>query len=164
MITLFENYRNRPNIDLDFDFWKMVDYVNWNQLIKMYNLYPVSDEHSDYFQKLQYKLYKKYDFAKIQKFCTIYNDIYYELYDYFEHFIEDMKPVRISYDDYSDIISSIIGKGKVFTEHSISDDNVIINMVKNDDYVGNFGYLLQIDYDEYKEVLTEYPKFGFSMN
>jgi hypothetical protein len=161
MITLFENYRNRPNIDLDLDFWKMVDYVNWNQLIKTYKLYPISDEHSDYFQKLQYKLYKKYDYVKIQNFCNIYNDIYYELYDYFESL---MNKLNVSDDDYTDVISSIIGKGKNFTEHCISDDNVIINMVKTDDYVGNFGYLLEIDYDEYKELLTEYPKFGFSVN
>jgi len=161
MVTLFENYRNRPNIDSDSNFWEMIDFVNWNQLIKMHNLYPISDEHSDYFQKLQYKLYKKYDYAKIQKFCTIYNDIYYELYDYFEPI---MNKLNVSDDDYTDIISSIIGKGKIFTDRCISDDSVIINMVKNDDYVGNFGYLLQIDYNEYKDVLIEYPKFGFSMN
>lgn len=161
MITLFENFKNRPNINLDSKFWKMVEFANWNQLIKKWKLYPVSDEHSDYFKKLQYKLYKKYNYAEIQLFFSIYDDIYYELYDYFEHLIEEM---NIDYDDYSDIISSIIGNGLTFTLNSLSDDKIIIDMIKNDDYVSNFGYLLQINYEEYNEVLTEYPKFGHSMN
>ena len=72
--------------------------------------------------------------------------------------------INIDYEDYSDIISSIIGNGLTYTLNCLSDDKIIIDMVENDNYASNFGYLLQIEYDEYNEVLTEYPNFGYSMN
>ena len=161
MITIFENYRNKPNLNIDSDFWDMVEFINWDELIKYYNKYPITDEHADFFKKLQYKLYSKYKYKDIQNFFNTYNDIYYELYDYFLPIINKL---NISNDDYTDVISSIIGKGKKFTQHCISDDNIVFDMVKTNDYVDNFSYLLQIDYDEYKNILTEYPKFGYSMN
>jgi len=59
-------------------------------------------------------------------------------------------------DGYSDLLSTIVGMGKRFTEMCIEDTDKFIEVAEKDDFIENFGYLLQIDEDEYWEIIQKF--------
>jgi hypothetical protein len=149
-IKLFEN----TGLDIVSNkFWKMVDWVDWNSAIIGYG--KSKTYHSDYqqwYEQAQYRLFSKYSFDEIQEFKNEYTEIYYNLYDHFEYI---MNICQCSDDGFMDLISSIIGKGKECVKKCIKDPQLVIKMSKEDDYMENFGYLFNVDEEEYWEILAK---------
>lgn len=153
MITIFENYKKEPNIDsVSQEFWKMIRVANWTLFINKYKNRQ-GKLYIDVLEEEKYKLYSKYEFYKIKKFEKEYDIIYGELYDYF---LFSTKNVKISSDGYSDAISSLIGRGKMFIKKCIKDPKIFIKTIESDDYAENFVYLLQIDISDYNKVKSKY--------
>jgi hypothetical protein len=81
-----------------------------------------------------------------------------KLYDYFQDTWLDKRYSGImpSDDGYSDLLSSIIGKGKEFTNKCIEDIKYFIQFTKDDDFVENFGYIFNVHEIEYWEIRSEF--------
>lgn len=162
-IYLVENYKNKPNVDsLSPKFWEMVDIINWQEAI---NLYRSDNSISSYnqekrdncWEKMQFRLYSKYDYSEIINFLDEYYFFYIKLYDYFNE--ANLLINIIDGDDYSDALSSVIGKGKSFTKECIDNKNKFTEMVNEEDYIENFKYLLDINFDEYENIKVKYDPF-----
>ena len=54
---------------------------------------------------------------------------------------------------YSDLISSIIGRGKIFAKNIILNTEVFMRMAKTEDYAENFCYLFSVNKREYDKIL-----------
>lgn len=160
MITLFENFQNKPNVDsVSPEFWEMVKIADWNKVIKGYKENPIiNDEHKSFFKQAQNRIYSRYSYEDILKFKKEYNNIYYQLYDYFDKLMNDEKYSQDmpSLDGYSDLLSSVIGKGKKWTETCIDNTGFFIQMSIDEDYEENFSYLLNISKQDYNEVTEEF--------
>ena len=160
MITLFENYRKKPDLNsVSPEFWKMVKIANWNVVMKGYKNNPiVRQDRLDFYKKAQNRIYSKYTFKEIEKFNGEYHVIYTQVYDFFSNIWLDDKyaSITVSDDGYSDLISSVVGKGKTWVDKSINNVENFVQMMKNRDYVENFGYLFQVDEDEYNQILDEF--------
>lgn len=142
------------------EFWKMVQVANWKSMIKSYqnSQEPSGSLKIPYMLLLEQpkkRLYFKYDFNELKKFLLQYDIIYYQLYDYFKSSSDG----NIGDDSYSDLLSSIIGRGKTFTQKCIQDKLIFYEMISYDDYVENFRYLLNIDKGEYDEIKEKYDPF-----
>jgi hypothetical protein len=169
MIVLFEKFNNKPDVNsLNPEFWKMVRLANWKGAIKIFKSNTSMNSYSqakkdEYWEQMQGRLYMKYEYDKIKEFEKEYHRIYIQLYDYFNSTWLDKKYYSImpSDDGYSDLLSSIIGKGKTFTKSCIDNIDNFIKMAKDDDYMENFVYLLQIDFNEYAEIKSKFdPLYG----
>lgn len=146
MITLFENFKNKPDVNsLSPEFWKMVRLANWKGAIQ-------------HWDRMKFRIYSKYDYEKIQEFKNEFDQIYMQLYDYFQDIWLDDRYNRFmpSDDGYTDLISSIIGMGKTFTKNCIDDTNKFVEMAKKDNYIENFGYLFFDSEDEYLNIIQKY--------
>lgn len=156
MITLFEKFNNIPNVNFVSDnFWKMVDVADWNSVIEGYNNSPIINEkHRNFFRDAQLRLYSVYSLKELKDFYNEYDKIYYPLYNYFDD--EKIKNL-VSDDGYSDLVSSIIGKGKIFTENCIKNKKLIMGMAENNDFAENFEYLLMQSEKDYYYIKNEYP-------
>ena len=168
MIILFEKFNNKPNVNsLSPEFWKMVRLVNWKGAIKFYNINSIpvkytQEKRDEYLLKMQGRLYLKYEYDEIENFNNEYYRFYMELYDYFFTIWTDdnYNNIMPSDDGYSDLISSIIGKGKNFTKKCIYDPiYYFVKMVKENDYIENFGYLLNINFNEYIDIKSKFDPF-----
>jgi hypothetical protein len=162
MITkfkIFENKEIKPNVNsVSPEFWKMVKIADWKSVIKGYHEHPTIDQtHRDFFKNAQARIYTKYDFYQIKQFDAECYLIYQQLYDYFKPIWLDDKynDYMPSDDGYSDLISSIIGLGKTFTNSCVNDTNKFLKMAKDDYYVENFTYLFEIDENEYAEIRSD---------
>lgn len=169
MIIIFENFKNKPNVNLASpEFWKMVKIANWNAVITFYKKNPSSffrsslkDKTPSFYEQAQNRIYSEYSFEEVKNFRENYYFIFYRLYDYFEKIWLNKRYDKFmpSDDGYSDLISSVIGKGKTFTKECIDVPNVFIKMAKNNDYVENFGYIFDADENEYWEVKEMFDPF-----
>jgi hypothetical protein len=165
MITKFATYKDKPDVNkLSPEFWKMTRVANWNLTIKQYlKDRPAANLFSgdNYYELAQFRIYSKYEFEQIREFYIEYHEFYLKLYDYFfdlwsspaHHYIMP------SDDEYLDMISSIIGRGKTFTKKCINDPQLFINMAQNDDYIQNFGDILSVDRNEYDNVKAKYDPY-----
>jgi hypothetical protein len=164
MIILFEKFNNKPDINsLSPEFWKMVRLVNWKGAIKLYKTIGDQKLRDDYWEQMQKKLYTTYEYDEIKEFENEYHTFYIQLYDYFKPIWHDKKYNYIipSDDGYSDLLSSVIGKGKTFTKACIDNIDIFIKMTEDDDYMENFVYLLQIDFNEYANIRSKFdPLYG----
>jgi len=160
MITLFEKFENTPDVNSVSDkFWEMVEVANWNAVVKGYKGNPiVREDRQDFYKQAQNRIYSKYTFKEIENFNNEYHKIYTQVYNYFEPIWLDEKysDVMPSDDGYTDLISSLIGKGKKYTKICIEHTGFFIQMARDDDYVENFGYILNVDEDEYWEIKEEF--------
>lgn len=161
MITLFENYikKQKPDVEsVNPELWKMIKIADWDKVIKGYKKHPIlgSNLRKDFFKQSQFRIYSKYSFQEIHNFYIEYHNFYMQVYHYFEDIWLDPKysDIMPSDDGYTDLISSVIGKGKEFTKKCIDNTDIFIKTAKNDDYVENFGYMLQIDENDYWEIRT----------
>ena len=160
MITLFENFHNKPIVNsVSPEFWEMVEIADWRKVINGYQKNPIiNDERRSFFKQAQNRIYSRYSYEDIIKFKKEYNIIYYQLCDYFEKFMNDEKySSDIPSDDgYSDLISSVIGKGKKWVETCVNHTQFFIQMAIDEDYEENFSYLLNISKQDYNEVTEEF--------
>lgn len=168
MIILFEDFENKPNLNsVSEDFWNMVRIADWNSVIEGYKKNPTIDElHRNFFKDAQGRIFLKYSFDQIKQFEIEYDNIYYDIYDYFEKTWLDDKYRRFmpSEDGYVDLISSVIGKGKSFLQKCIDNKNIFIKMAKNDDdYAENFKYLLIVDQEEYEKIKFDYMGKSYNL-
>lgn len=121
-----------PNNEI---FWEFVDFVKWPKFIGDKEIKINWDE----LRKIV-----KDKFGDLKEYKRIYELLYGDLKDYFDPVsLDDKTEIKTGDDGYTDLISSIIGNGKDFILKSLYDDDVIIGMVKNDDYRENFGYLFK---------------------
>lgn len=162
MITLFEDFENSPMIKPDVnsvsnEFWKMVEIANWNAVIKGYSDNPIINaQHRDFYKDAQLRIYSKYSLEEIKKFHDEYDIIYEQLYDYFhKNFLKGK--LNVHEDGYSDLLSSLIGKGKKFTNTCIEHPKFFNQMGMDDDYAENFVYLLNVGEKEYFNIKNVYP-------
>lgn len=142
------------------EFWKMVDYVNWYDLID----FGRNDNHKEYIMKATDRLHKfiekriRYEkINKIENYIIVNNyffdsdkliDEYYRIYKIllrstFEVFDDVFYSgeLNVSDDGYWDLRSSIIGYGKKFLLKCINDKQLVINIGKNRNFKENFGYI-----------------------
>ena len=154
---MFEKYSNKPDVNLvSSEFWKMVLIANWKNVIHDYEHDPI--DRGKYLENAKAKIYLKYDYEQIKLFYIEYHNFYMKLYEYFEPLWLNKKYSFFmpSDDGYTDLISSIIGRGKNFTKLCIDSQEIFLKTAKNEDYIENFGYLLQVDENEYSEVRSKY--------
>jgi hypothetical protein len=159
----FEKYENKPDVNsVSSEFWKMVRIANWNKVIIGFNDNSISyEERRLFYKQCQGRIYSKYSYDEVINFRKDYDIIYKQLYKYFEDLWLRKDPnfkngLPVSDDGYTDLISSIIGKGKLFVKNAIRNKKLVIDMANNDDYAENFGYQLNIDKDEYVEIREEF--------
>jgi hypothetical protein len=166
MKSIFEAYKKKPDVNsVSQEFWDMTKLVNWKKVVSAHNKAKLEGEWdnirvTDAKKAAEKRLYTKYEYSQIYAFFKEWKYLYPLLSEYF-------KPVWLnknynfmpSDDGYWDLISSIVGFGKEFTKECIDDPNNFVKMAKDDFYVENFSYLLQISKDEYWEKMTEYDPF-----
>jgi hypothetical protein len=134
------------------EFWTMVDIVDWGAVIKGYRKSPTY--HQDYVNwndQAKGRLYVNYPYDKVKNFKHEYLKIYYELYDKF-----DGLDCGVSDDGYTDLISSVVGKGKEWVKKCIENPNLVENMGRQDKYMENFGYLFSVSKEDYWKILDKY--------
>jgi len=157
MITIFEAYENKPDVNsLSPEFWQMVRIANWKSVFK--GRYR---NNTDFYEKIQKRVYLKYDFDEIIKFKKEYQIFYDQLHKYFRStwLNKKYREVMPSDDGYSDLLSSIIGRGKIFTKKCINDKDVMIEMSRNNEYAENFGYILQVGEKGYWKIKEKFDPF-----
>jgi len=131
-------------MNIEDKFWEFVDRINWQSYIG-------SGGRINFERLILEKSAPFYSFDECIKFKQRYDNIYHSLYSKFEStWLSDEYDFMPSDDGYTDLISSIIGKGKDFC-YNITDDD-FIKMAENDDYRENFGYLFhKLDRKDFKE-------------
>lgn len=158
-IKTFEDLRKKPDLDIfDPEFWKMVKIADWKSVIEGYKKHPIIDKkHKDFYRDAQKRIYTKYNFEQIQNFGDDCHMIYQQLYEYFKPIwlSDTYNNVMPSDDGYWDLLSSMVGLGKKFTQKCIDNDYYFVKMAKDDFYVENFSYLFNINEDEYDEIRAE---------
>lgn len=158
-IKTFEDLRKKPDLDIvGSEFWKMVKIVDWKSVIEGYKKHLTIDEkYRDFYKDAQKRLYSKYEFDQIENFGDVCHMIYQQLYEYFEPIwlSDSYNDVMPSDDGYFDLLSSMIGLGKKFTQKCIDNDYYFVKMAKDDFYVENFKYLFDVDEKEYDEIRAE---------
>lgn len=166
MITRFNDF-NIPDLNsVSKEFWKMTTVVGWKKVIEgfkknpytWYNTRDIHEIRKEISDKAKGRLCTNYTYDEINKFDIEYYKISNQLHDYFQNIrlnnkYSDFMPGD---DGFSDLISSIIGRGKFFTKKCINDIKVFLDMAKNHDYVENFGYLFNIDEEEYIKTKEKY--------
>ena len=125
-------------------FWEFVDRVNWQSYIGFngrLNFDKLFLENTAPF----------YSFDECISFKQIYESLYDSFYLKFKStWLSDEYDFMPSDDGYTDLISSIVGKGKTFCDNITEDD--FIKMAQNHDYRENFGYIFhRLDRKELKE-------------
>lgn len=164
MIKIFEEFKIRPNVNAASpEFWKMVTLVDWKDVINSSKKTKTGFKSKDAYDNAVKRLVTNYDYMQIKDFIYDYNRIFNSIADYFEDIWldEDYRNFMPTDDGYTDLISSIIGKGKRFTKKCIENKEEFINMAKKYDYAENFEYLLQITESQYVELRSKYdPLFG----
>jgi len=152
MITLFEGFKKIPNVNsVSPEFWEMIEYADWNSFIKIYNDENRTKMYKDILDEERYKLYIKYSFDEIKNFYKEYVRLYHQFWIYFKSLWIEKQ--LMSEDSYSDLISSIIGRGKIFAKNIILNTEVFLQMARNEDYAENFGYLFTVSKSEYDKIL-----------
>ena len=152
MITLFEGFKKIPNVNsVTPEFWEMVDVADWNSFIEKYNDETRTIQYKDILNDARYRLYIKYSFDELNEFAMEYNKIYEQFRNYFKSIWIDNN--LMSEDSYSDLISSIIGRGKEFAKNIILNTEVFMRMAKTEDYAENFCYLFSVNKREYDKIL-----------
>lgn len=115
------------------EFWRFVDCINWQNYItngERYHTEEVILKH----------VAPNFTWEEYSSFEKIYKDMYHELTDRFhDTWLSDNYNFMPSDDGYTDLISSIIGKGYDF--YSNIDVDKFVKMAKDNDYLENFGYL-----------------------
>ena len=166
MITVFENFNNNvvkpPDLNsVSDEFWKMVDIADWNAVIKGYSENPIiDDEHRNFLNEAKFRVYNKYTFNQVQEFHKEYQNIYYKIYEYFElYFMDGEHGVSLGGDSYTDLMSSVIGKGKDFLTRCIEDYELVTQMAKNNDYAENFEYIFMVSEKEYIDIKVLFDPF-----
>ena len=143
------------------EFWEMVKIVDWDKVIKeksdwnrnsddayIIGRISINRNSDDAEQDAKMRLYKSFEYDEIEKFYDEYHDIQSELYEQLEDNWLNEPGYGVSDDGYSDLLSSIIGKGKEFIISVINDPTIPVEMVKTNSYAENFGYLLNVDYED----------------
>lgn len=166
MITLFEKYikvKNRQNLNsVSPEFWEMVKFANWQQYISVKNCRDYDHTEAKIINdKIKKKLYTKYEYSEIENFSEEYEKLYNYLYLHFKDTWLNPKYSRYmpSDDGYSDLLSSIIGKGRAFVNKCLNDKDIFVKMAKDDDFAENFGYLLNVEFEEYDQIRSKYDDF-----
>lgn len=141
--------------DNNDDFWKMVNFIQWEELIKKgrtdYHTYM--PEAKKRLQKYLNILIRKEKLRKInsEKYSenkeilslqleTDYRLLLGYLDDYFVDYFRKNK-IGIGDDSYWDLRSTIIGYGKDFLIKCVNDESIAADMAKNHTYCENFGYI-----------------------
>lgn len=151
-IKLFENIDITQIVSNKF--WKMVNIVDWTSVIEGYRKSPTY--HADYvnwYEQAQGRLYSNYTFDEVREFGEEYKDIDYKLYDEFNSISDKC---HVSDDGYTDLISSIVGKGKEWVKKCVKEPKLVIKMGKKNDYMENFGYLFGVSQDEYWNIFAKF--------
>lgn len=164
MITLFENFKNKPDVNsLSPEFWEMVRIANWKDAIKLYlsdrGIDSYNQEKRDeYWDRMKFRIYSKYDYEKIKEFENEYHQFYMKLYDYFHDIWldDEYNSFMPSDDGYSDLLSSIIGMGKTITKKCIDDTDKFVTIARDGYFIENFGYLFHDSEKEYLDIIQKY--------
>lgn len=156
---------NKPDVnDYSDDFWNFIRVADWNRIIK--TIHDSGFKNKKEVLKLKVRVFKKYEYDVFMSFNNEYDKLEKQLSEYFRPvWLDDKYDIFMPSDDgYSDLISSIIGRGKMFVKKCINDHNVFINMAKNNEYVENFGQIWQTTWKEYDEIRKEYDPLYRDIN
>jgi len=169
MITDF-NYFRLPDLNLvSKEFWKMTTVSNWKKVIIDYNKtqknyysdpQEVNEKCKEIKEKSAARVYKKYSYSQVKDFYKEWNIIYGQLYKYFEPiWLSDENKYGPSDDGYYDLLSSMVGSGKIFVKSCINEPRKFVEMAKNNAYVENFSYMLNVRKDDYYKIKEKYDPF-----
>jgi hypothetical protein len=131
------------------EFWDFVDFVDWESYYGTAYL-------NDALVEIRHKMLEEYSEEEINRFRVIYegiprdnqsteNSLYNRIYDYFvDTWLDDKYSSFMPSDDgFTDLISSLIGKGKKVVIACIKNKNKFIKIAKYGDFRENFGYIFQ---------------------
>ena len=127
-------------------FWKIVDKINWKLVMeektdvtkeRLYNAINQFNRKSK-LDQIENRDFHKIEIEELKKY-------YLKLLKLLEYYFQ---PVWLSDavngpsdDGYWDLRSSIIGFGKEFLLESLNDDQLFIDMIQDNNYAENFGYI-----------------------
>lgn len=159
-LKTFEQQSPKPNVNsVSPEFWKMVEIADWKQVIDSQKLHTkIDQEYRDFTNDAKLRIYSVYTYPEIKNFHSECTKIYHQLYDYFEStWLDKQYDFMPSDDGYWDLLSSMIGLGKEFTQKCIDDKNNFIKLAKDDYYAENFSYILNPDKEDYNYIINQYP-------
>jgi len=169
-LKLFETHKNTSKVDelldgISPEFWEMVNTAKWWLVIKAsWKILMVSKKQA--MKECKGRIYTNYEYSQIKKFDYEMNTLYKRLKNYFEPYwlgkikMRGYSGYNVSDDGYWDLLSSVKGKGKLWTIDCIEHPSIPAQMAKTNDYTENFSYLLSgISYDEYHEIRCEFDPF-----
>ena len=167
-LKLFEAYKNSKVDELldgiSPEFWKMVRIANWDEAItncKDMSLYGKKCQ--KYKDMPAGRIYITYTFEQVYEFNKEFDILYKRLWKYFFPYSDgQVKGFRDGYnvgdDSYWDLLSSVIGKGENWVIKCIKDPKLPAKMVKEDDYLENFQYMLNCHKQDYDRIKAWYIK------
>lgn len=134
--------------DIKSKFWEFVDFVDWMKLASSI----------DFEQFVLDEVAKKYTWKEFREFDNIYRVYYDELRERLRDiWLSDDNHFGPSDDGFTDLCSSIVGKGQTFCEFMCSTDDELVykeylDMAETGDYYENFGYIFHFgDEGSYKK-------------
>lgn len=154
MIKNYKLYTESKNSLLNLiskDFWKMVEIADWQKFIN--EMKKDETVFNKELEKVKGRIFKNFNYESIQLFKNEYEILYKNLHNKFNYVI------NISDDEYMDLISSIIAKGEDFIKKALTDKNLILKMVNDDDYYENFKYVISVGFEEYHKIKMKYDDF-----
>lgn len=147
------------------EFWKMCIKSKWGSTI--INCKSDQSNNKEEKDKAAGRVYTNYSFQEVRKFNDEFNILYKKLYEYFKpYWLGEVSGFKggfgVSDDGYWDLLSSIIGKGKVWTIKCIRNPKLPVLMVINDEYLENFQYILNVGENEYYRIQNWYMEILFN--
>jgi hypothetical protein len=165
MITIFENFEKttKPNLNnYSEDLFRLIQIADWQQVINKNNNRELKEIE---IEKMKGRIFKKFEYEDFINLSTEYLKLEKELKKYFTSlWLSQDNPLNVSDDGYWDLISSIIGKGKIFINDCINDKNILIDMAKKENYSENFSYIWQTTYKEYVNIRSKYDPLYKDIN
>jgi len=148
---------NKPDVnDYSDEFWKFIKISDWNKIIKSRNNFGFKNKTEEF--KMKIRIFKNFEYDTFMNFYDEYHKLYKELFNYFKPiWLDDKYNIFMPSDDgYSDLISSVIGKGEFFINRCINNHKLFVDMAMKSEYAENFGYIFQTTWKEYDEINTKY--------
>jgi len=169
-LKLFEAHNSKVNELLDGispDFWKMVNTAKWWLVInagrEFYNKVDTQGIKKEAEKRCKARIYTNYEYERVKHFHDEMHILYKRLHEYFKPYWLGEKKLpgyrdgySVSDDGYWDLLSSVIGKGKLWVIKCIKDPSLPAEMVKTHNYAENFSYLLNVDKNDYDEIRFEF--------
>jgi len=165
MITIFEKFEKntKPNLNnYNEDLWRLIKIANWQKVINKKSDKNLKDVEVE---KMKGRIFKNFEYDDFLSLSDEYIKLENDLKKYFKTlWLSQDNTLNVSDDEYWDLISSVIGKGKKFIIDCINDKTNLIDMVKKENYAENFSYIWQTSHKKYVEIRSKYDPLYRNLN